>query len=152
VKKIVLLFVVFISFQLFADKPRFTTTSFFDKTDSKSFGIIEGTRKLTHSNYAEQAEANNNLYTAVVMKKAGKALIGIGAGFTFLGTVLCSLDGGALAVVGLPFIIPGPIALVAGAVLLPLGINKEKKAKVELENLSVTPTKGGLFTTVGFRF
>ena len=149
-RKIVLLFIILISFQLFADKPRFTTTSFFDKTDNKSFGIIEGASKLTHSNYAEQAEANNNLYTAVVMKKAGKALIGIGAGFTFLGTVFCCLDGGAA--IGLPFIIPGPIALVAGAVLLPLGINKEKKAKVELENLSVAPTKGGVFTTVGFRF
>ncbi len=149
-KKILLLFVVFISFQLFADKPRFAATSVFDKTDSKSFGIIETSPKLTHSNYMEQAEANNNLHNAVAMKKAGKALIGIGVGFTFLGTLFCSFED--LIIVGLPFIIPGPIALVAGAVLLPLGINKEKKAKVELENLSVTPTKGGMFTTVGFRF
>ena len=147
-KNIILLFAVLISFQLFADNPKFAATSFFDKTNNKSFGIIESNHKLTHSNYVEQVEANNNLHNAVVMKKAGKALLGIGAGFTFLGTVLACLD----PYISLPFIIPGPIILVAGAIILPVGIKREKKAKVELENLSVTPTKGGMFTTVGFRF
>lgn len=155
-KKIVLLFIILISFQLFADNPIFATKNLINENYSENSKLFHSRTTKKTDNSMELAEANDKLHSATTMKNAGAALIGVGGGFLIFGGMFLGLTGeegdDGLAVMGISLLCIAPFALVTGLILTPLGAIREKEAKVKLENLSVAPTKGGVFTTVGFRF
>lgn len=125
-----------------------------------------------YNNYNEPAnrndkrtrvEAQENLESGRKIKKAGYALLGVGLAFTALGAILLGVaptdeydeydtTTEDLIGSGLSFVIIGPIITVTGIIMAPIGAVREKKARIELNSLSVAPTKGGMFASAGFSF
>ncbi len=111
------------------------------------------------------AEARENLESGRKIKKAGLALLGVGLGFTALGAILLGVgdsmyydsdyeDSGAEGLIGsgIAFVCIGPILTVTGVIMAPVGAVREKRARIQINSLSVAPTKGGAFAQLGFSF
>lgn len=105
------------------------------------------------------AEAQENLESGRRLKKAGLAMLGIGTGLTTLGIILMVSatmsgddDEDALIASGITMLSIGPVVFTTGVIMAPIGAVREKRAKVYLNSLSVVPTKGGAYASVGFSF
>lgn len=106
------------------------------------------------------AEAVDNERSGNLIKKAGYGMLLVGAtsmafgGLCFL--FLTEPDEGtdieAVESTGISLLVIGGAALLTGTILAPVGAVREKRARVELNSLSLAPTKGGMFAAVGFSF
>ena len=114
-----------------------------------------------------RAEAEENLTSGRKLKIAGLSILGVGTGIFLIGGILFGVgvdsyddeyyddeDSGAdgLIIGGISMFAIGSAAIVTGVIMAPVGAVREKKARIELNSLSVAPTKGGAYAQVGFSF
>ncbi|MBO7126154.1 hypothetical protein J6W78_01260 [bacterium] len=107
-----------------------------------------------------RAKAHDDLESGPLIKKAGYGMLIVGASSMALGG-LCflfatdpdeSVDVDAAESAGISFLVIGGAALLTGAILAPLGAVREKKARIELDSLSIAPTNDGFYASLGFSF
>lgn len=127
----------------------------YPKSDSDSNNYQAPVR----NNEMTLAEAQENLESGRKIKKAGLAMLGIGAGLSTLGIILMvsatmsgDEDEDALLGSGIAMLSIGPVVFTTGVIMAPIGAIREKRAKVYLNSLSVAPTKGGAYASLGFSF
>lgn len=107
-----------------------------------------------------KAEAASNIKSGTSMKTAGYALLVIGGctlltGGIFYGLAVTSPWDSISPTnrkVGISLLTIGSAVLVTGVILAPLGAVREKKARIELDSLSIAPTNDGFYASLGFSF
>ena len=108
-------------------------------------------------------EIQENLEFNRKIKIAGYSMLGAGAGIFIIGGVLFGVgarekepgEGAAdmnLVESGFAMFGIGSCLIITGTIMAPIGAIREKKARIELNNLSVAPTKGGAYASLGFSF
>ena len=104
------------------------------------------------------SEAQNNLKSGRKIKIAGYSMLGVGGGISLVGSILFSVsfnnddDSDGLIIGSFSMLAIGSAAIITGVIMAPVGAVREKKARIKLETLSITPTKGGAYAQVGFTF
>ena len=119
---------------------------------------IEERRRQRQRRYAK---AVDNERSGNLIKKTGYGMLIVGATSMGIGGLCFGLqediDGyedynNNMVATGISLLVIGGAVLLTGAILAPVGAVREKNARIELNSLSLAPTKGGMFASVGFNF
>ena len=87
------------------------------------------------------------------IKIAGISTLAAGAALMVTGGAMLAGGGeGDVGSVGFVILCAAPAIVVTGVIMTPIGVIRERKARIELESLAVAPTKGGAYASLGFNF
>lgn len=140
-----------------------------DEENSKSEENYSQNENSNYNNYTSaterdekriRVEAEENLRSGRVLKKTGLSILGIGGGLVLIGGILVAAGEGSSDYDSESGMISGGIAMcslgwaavITGVIMAPVGAVREKKARIELNSLSIAPANGGMFASVGFSF
>lgn len=123
----------------------------YESIQHSEYNYAKEKNKEELSDKRAKAEAKEMFESGRAIKIAGISTLAAGAALMVTGGAMLA-GGGGVEFGGFVILCAAPAIVVTGVIMTPIGVIRERKARIELESLAVAPTKGGAYASLGFNF
>ncbi len=123
----------------------------YESIQHSEYNYAKEKNKEELSDKRAKAEAKEMFESGRAIKIAGISTLAAGAALMVTGGAMLA-GGGGVESGGFVILCAAPAIVVTGVIMTPIGVIRERKARIELESLAVAPTKGGAYASLGFNF
>ena len=123
----------------------------YESIQNSEYNYAKEKSKEELSDKRAKAEAKEMFESGRAIKIAGLSTLAAGAALMVIGGGMMAGNESVMTG-GFIILCTAPAIVVTGVIMTPIGAIRERKARIELNSLSVAPTKGGAYAQVGFSF